>query len=49
MSGVKEERMATYQIRPERTTLHGAFSRDLPPVLTIQPGDTVRFQTLDAG
>ena len=41
--------MATYQIHPERATLHGAFSRDLPPVLTIQSGDTVRFQTLDAG
>ncbi|HZC05710.1 MAG TPA: acetamidase/formamidase family protein [Ktedonobacterales bacterium] len=41
--------MATYQIRPERATLHGIFSRELPPVLTIQSGDTVRFQTLDAG
>jgi acetamidase/formamidase len=30
-------------------TLHGYFDRDLPPILTIQPGDTVRCQTLDAG
>ncbi len=41
--------MATHRIEPERRTLHGTFSRDLPPVLTIDPGDTVRFRTLDAG
>ncbi len=40
--------MATYSIEPERRTLHGHFSRDLSPVLTIQPGDTVVFRTLDA-
>lgn len=41
--------MATYQIEPERRTLHGPFSRELEPVLTIDPGDTVLFSTLDAG
>ncbi len=41
--------MATYSIEPERRTLHGHFSRDLPPVLTIEPGDTVHFRTIDAG
>lgn len=41
--------MALYEIRPERQTLHGHFSRDLPPHLTVQPGDTVRFRTLEAG
>lgn len=41
--------MATYNIEPERRTLHGHFSRDLPPVITIKPGDTVQFRTLDAG
>ena len=41
--------MAFYEIKPERATLHGHFSRDLPPCLTIQPGDTVRFETLEAG
>ncbi len=41
--------MAFYEIAPERRTLHGKFSRDLPPCLTVNPGDTVRFQTLDAG
>jgi acetamidase/formamidase len=32
-----------------RESLHGHFSRGLPPVLTIAPGDTVRYRTLDAG
>ncbi|HEU5374965.1 MAG TPA: acetamidase/formamidase family protein [Ktedonobacteraceae bacterium] len=41
--------MATYTIVPERRTLHGRFSRDLPPVLTIDSGDTIIYQTLDAG
>ncbi|HEY7349897.1 MAG TPA: acetamidase/formamidase family protein [Ktedonobacterales bacterium] len=41
--------MATYSIEPERATLHGTFSREFPPVLTIDSGDTVRFRTLDAG
>lgn len=41
--------MATYTIEPERRTLHGHFSRDLPPILTIDPGDTVVFRTIDAG
>jgi acetamidase/formamidase len=30
------------------SSLHGFFDRDRPPVLTIAPGDTVRFETLDA-
>jgi acetamidase/formamidase len=37
-----------HTLRPERNTLHGHFSRDLPPVLTIDPGDTVQYSTLDA-
>ena len=41
--------MATFEIAPERATLHGQFSRDLPPALTIESGDTVRYRTLDAG
>ncbi len=40
--------MAEFVIEPERATLHGHFSRDLPPVLTIDPGDSVRYRTLDA-
>jgi acetamidase/formamidase len=39
--------MATYDLIPERRTLHGHFSRDLAPVLEIDSGDTVRFTTLD--
>jgi acetamidase/formamidase len=38
-----------YSIEPEYKTLHGTFSREYPPVLTINPGDTVQFRTLDAG
>jgi acetamidase/formamidase len=41
--------MATYSVEPERRTLHGHFSRDLPPIVTIDPGDTVRFRTLVSG
>ena len=41
--------MTIYTLEPDRRTLHGHFSRDLPPALTIDPGDTVRFCTLDAG
>ena len=41
--------MATHTLAPDERTLHGVFSRDFEPVLEIEPGDTVRFQTLDAG
>ncbi len=41
--------MATHTIEPDKQTLHGFFSPEHPPVLTIDPGDTVRFRTLDAG
>jgi len=33
----------------ERRTVHGHFSRDLAPVLSIDPGDSVAFSTADAG
>lgn len=41
--------MTIYSIGPERATLHGSFSREFPPILTIESGDTVHFRTLDAG
>jgi acetamidase/formamidase len=41
--------VATYWLEPERATLHGRFSRELPPALTIDPGDTVVLRTLQAG
>ena len=41
--------MALHTLELDRASLHGYFSRELPPVLTVQSGDTVRFQTLDAG
>jgi len=41
--------MATYSIEPTPGAIHGPFSRERAPILTIDSGDTVRFQTLDAG
>src|SRR5437762_1745582 len=41
--------MTTHTVEPTSQTLHGAFRRDWPPILTIEPGDTVGFRTLDAG
>lgn len=41
--------MATWRLDATRENLHGRFSREIPPVLTIDPGDSVVFQTLDAG
>jgi acetamidase/formamidase len=38
-----------HEIPLERRTLHGHFSRDLAPVLTIDSGDTVAFSCLDSG
>jgi acetamidase/formamidase len=40
--------MAMHVVEPERAMLHGHFSPDLTPALTIDPGDSVRFRTLDA-
>ena len=34
---------------PRAATVHGHFSRELPPVLTVDPGDSVRFRALNAG
>jgi acetamidase/formamidase len=36
-------------LEPERKNLRGCFSREHEPILTIDPGDSVRFRTLDAG
>ena len=38
-----------HEIPLERRTLHGHFSRDLEPVLTIDSGDTLAFSCLNAG
>ena len=38
-----------HELPLERRTLHGHFSRDLEPVLTSTPGDSVRFATPNAG
>src|SRR5262245_35953512 len=41
--------MARHHLDPAPRALHGYFSRELAPALTIDPGDVVSFQTLDAG
>ena len=38
-----------HELPLEASVLHGHFSRDLEPVLTVDPGDSVRFSTPDAG
>lgn len=41
--------MTLHELPLERANLHGHFSRDLAPVLAIDPGDSVRFSTPNAG
>jgi len=41
--------VALHEIPLERRTLHGHFSRDLEPVLTVESGDCVAFSCLNAG
>lgn len=38
-----------HEIPLERRTLHGHFSRELTPILTVDSGDTIAFACLDAG
>lgn len=39
----------THTLEPELPNLHGYFSPDLTPILTIDPGDTVVYRTLEGG
>jgi acetamidase/formamidase len=41
--------MTVHSIEPVRANLHGHFSRELPPILTIESADRVRCSTVDAG
>ena len=38
-----------HELPLERRTVHGHFSRDLAPVLSVDSGDTVRLSTLESG
>ena len=40
--------MTVHTLDPTPTTTADVFSRDLPPVLTVDPGDTVIVRSLDA-
>jgi acetamidase/formamidase len=41
--------VTTHEIPLERRTVQGRFDRDLEPILTVDPGDSVHFQVLNAG
>jgi acetamidase/formamidase len=41
--------MTQHFLEPSPETSHGYFSRDRAPVLTVDPGDSVRFRTLESG
>ena len=41
--------MAIHRLDADERTLHGTFSAGRAPVLTIDPGDSVVFTTLDSG
>lgn len=40
--------MSRHHLEPSPSTTADVFSRDLPPVLTVDPGDTVLLRSLDA-
>jgi acetamidase/formamidase len=40
--------MTTHRLEPTPDTVTDVFSRELPPVLTVDPGDTIVVRTLDA-
>jgi acetamidase/formamidase len=41
--------VAIHEIPLERRTLHGHFSPDLEPVVSVDPGDSIVFSTIDSG
>lgn len=41
--------MSLHTLEPQAGTVHGRFSPELAPILTVQPGDSIRYRTLDAG
>lgn len=41
--------MKKYILKAEEANVHGSFSNEYKPVLTIESGDSVEFQTLDIG
>jgi acetamidase/formamidase len=40
--------MAEYSIQPKEGTVHGSFSKDYQPIISIHSGDTINFTTLEA-
>ena len=46
---LKDDTMTIHYIEAQAGTLHGPFSKDRAPILSIHSGDTIRYKTLDAG
>jgi acetamidase/formamidase len=40
--------MTCHQLDPSPSTTVHVFSRDLPPAVTVDPGDTIVLRSLDA-
>jgi acetamidase/formamidase len=38
--------MAHHELPLDAAALHGHFSRSLPPVVTVEPGDSVRVHAV---
>ena len=38
-----------HELPLERRTLHGHYSRELPPIVSVDPGDTIAFSCPNAG
>jgi acetamidase/formamidase len=38
-----------HELPYERRTLHGHFSRELPPIVTVDAGDSIVFSCPNAG
>ena len=41
--------MTIFELISDERTVHTFFDRDLAPLLTVGPGDSVRYRLLDAG
>ena len=48
MSHFRREAMTEHLLEPSPETTADVFSRERPPVLTVDPGDTVVVRSLDA-
>ena len=45
----RDAALVIHELPLERRTLHGHYSRELPPIVSIDPGDTIAFSCPNAG